>query len=66
MSAPLADRLRPTELSEVCGQQHILGEGKLLRKIAEFIAKVTLDYENTEEEVRNGVAELCKKFPLYE
>ena len=35
MSAPLADRLRPTELSEVCGQQHILGEGKLLRKIAD-------------------------------
>ena len=35
MSAPLADRLRPTELSEVCGQKHILGEGKLLRKIAE-------------------------------
>lgn len=35
MSAPLADRLRPTELYEVCGQKHILGEGKLLRKIAE-------------------------------
>ena len=35
MSAPLASRLRPTELSEVCGQQHILGEGKLLRKIAD-------------------------------
>ena len=35
MTAPLADRLRPTELSEVCGQKHILGEGKLLRKIAE-------------------------------
>lgn len=35
MSAPLADRLRPTQLSEVCGQRHILGEGKLLRKIAD-------------------------------
>ena len=35
MSSPLADRLRPTDLSEVCGQKHILGEGKLLRKIAE-------------------------------
>ena len=35
LSAPLADRLRPTELSEICGQKHILGEGKLLRKIAE-------------------------------
>ena len=29
MTAPLADRLRPTELSEVCGQKHILGEGKV-------------------------------------
>lgn len=35
MSAPLAERLRPTELSEVCGQRHILEEGKLLRRIAE-------------------------------
>ncbi|MBQ6700317.1 MAG: AAA family ATPase, partial [Oscillospiraceae bacterium] len=34
-TVPLADRLRPTELSEVCGQQHILGEGRLLRKIAD-------------------------------
>lgn len=35
MSTPLAARLRPETLSEVCGQQHILGEGKLLRKIAD-------------------------------
>ncbi len=35
MSEPLAARLRPETLSEVCGQQHILGEGKLLRKIAD-------------------------------
>ncbi len=35
MSTPLAARLRPENLSEVCGQQHILGEGKLLRKIAD-------------------------------
>ena len=37
-----------------------------MEKIAEFIAKVTFDYENSAEEVRKGVAELCKKFPLYE
>ena len=37
-----------------------------MEKIAEFIAKVTFDYENTKEEVKNGVAELCKNFPLYE
>ena len=35
MATPLADRLRPTNLDEVYGQHHILGEGKLLRKIAE-------------------------------
>ncbi len=37
-----------------------------MEKIAEFIAKVTFDYENSAEEVKAGVAELCKKFPLYE
>ena len=31
--SPLALRLRPTTLEEVVGQQHILGEGKLLRRI---------------------------------
>ena len=33
MAAPLADRIRPASLSEVVGQQHILGEGKALRRI---------------------------------
>ncbi len=33
MPSPLADRVRPTKLFEVCGQKHILGEGKLLTKI---------------------------------
>lgn len=33
MSAPLADRIRPATLDEVVGQQHILGEGKALRRI---------------------------------
>jgi putative ATPase len=31
-SAPLATRMRPTCLEEIVGQQHILGEGKLLRR----------------------------------
>ncbi|MBX9183426.1 replication-associated recombination protein A [Clostridium sp. K04] len=30
---PLADLIRPTQLSEVCGQQHILGENKILDRI---------------------------------
>lgn len=32
---PLADELRPTELDEVVGQDHILGPGGLLRRIVE-------------------------------
>ena len=32
---PLADRLRPTTLDEVVGQQHILGKGRILRNIIE-------------------------------
>ena len=32
---PLADELRPTDLDEVVGQDHILGPGGLLRRIIE-------------------------------
>ena len=32
---PLASRLRPESLSEIVGQQHLLGEGKVLRRIIE-------------------------------
>ncbi len=32
---PLADRIRPQKLDEVCGQSHLIGEGKLLRNIIE-------------------------------
>ncbi|MCV6587659.1 MAG: replication-associated recombination protein A [Marinobacterium sp.] len=32
---PLAARMRPQSLSEYCGQQHLLGEGKPLRKALE-------------------------------
>ncbi len=32
---PLAARMRPTTLDEVVGQEHILGEGKLLRRVIE-------------------------------
>ena len=33
MYKPLADKIRPNELSEVCGQQHILGNNKILDRI---------------------------------
>ncbi len=32
--APLAERMRPRELGEVLGQDHLVGEGRLLRQIA--------------------------------
>ncbi len=35
MKAPLADRIRPKTPAEVCGQQHLMGEGKALRRIIE-------------------------------
>jgi putative ATPase len=34
-STPLAERMRPRNLDEVVGQQHLLGEGKLLRRLIE-------------------------------
>ena len=34
-SAPLAERMRPRQLSEYAGQNHLLGEGKLLRRAIE-------------------------------
>ena len=35
MYQPLADELRPMELDDVCGQEHILGEKGLLRRVIE-------------------------------
>ena len=35
MYQPLADELRPVELDDVCGQDHILAPGALLRRIIE-------------------------------
>ena len=35
MYQPLADELRPKHLDDVFGQEHILGEGKMLRRIIE-------------------------------
>ena len=35
VARPLADRLRPTTLDEFAGQGHLLGKGRLLRKLIE-------------------------------
>lgn len=34
-SAPLADRLRPRSLDEFVGQEHLLGNGKIMRRLIE-------------------------------
>ena len=34
-------------------------------KIAEFIKLAATDYENNIDYIRNGVTEVCDKFPLY-
>ena len=34
-SAPLAERMRPRTLDEVAGQAHLIGPGKVLRRIIE-------------------------------
>lgn len=35
MKSPLADRIRPCSIDEVCGQDHLLGENRVLRRIIE-------------------------------
>jgi len=35
VNTPLAERMRPRSLEEIVGQQHLLGEGKLLRQLIE-------------------------------
>ena len=33
MPSPLADRVRPSKIDDVCGQKHLLDQGKVLRRI---------------------------------
>ena len=35
MNEPLAQRLRPKTLADVCGQQHLLAEGQVFRRTIE-------------------------------
>ncbi len=35
MKSPLADRIRPKSLDDIVGQEHLIGQGKALRKIIE-------------------------------
>lgn len=42
-----------------------LGEDEM-DKIAQFIYLTATDFENSAESIREGVTEICKKYPLYE
>ena len=39
-SAPLADRMRPRSLAEFVGQDHLVGEGRILRRLLEGSANL--------------------------
>ncbi|MDR0397568.1 MAG: replication-associated recombination protein A [Candidatus Nomurabacteria bacterium] len=39
---PLAERMRPTKLSEVVGQSHLVGDGQILNRIVEHAEPVNL------------------------
>ena len=39
--APLADRMRPRTLAEFIGQEQIVGEGKLLRRVFAIVKGIT-------------------------
>ena len=57
-SQPLAARLRPRTLDEFAGQKHLLGEGKVLRRIIESdnvgIKEIKQVMEQAEKERRFG------------
>ena len=40
--APLAEKMRPRTLDEVVGQEHLVGQGKLLRQMIESDALYSL------------------------
>lgn len=35
MNMPLAERMRPKKLADYVGQQHLIGEGKIIRNMIE-------------------------------
>ena len=65
MASPLADRLRPEKIDEVAGQQHLLGQGKVLRRIIESGEIPNLIFYGPsgvgKTTVANIIANLCGK-----
>lgn len=69
MRSPLASRARPETIDEVCGQAHLLGEGKILRKIIESGEIPNLIFYGPsgvgKTTVANIIANLCGKKLCY-
>ncbi len=65
MPSPLADRVRPTSIDEVCGQHHLLDEGKVLRRIIDSSEIPNLIFYGPsgvgKTTVANIIAEKCGK-----
>lgn len=65
MPSPLADRVRPKSIDEVCGQHHLLDEGKVLRRIIESGQMPNLIFYGPsgvgKTTVANIIAEKCGK-----
>ena len=69
MASPLADKLRPTNISEVFGQKHILADGKVLRRIIDSKQIPNLIFYGPsgvgKTTVANIIAENCGKKLCY-
>ncbi len=65
MIGPLADRARPRSIDEVCGQQHLLARGKVLRRIIETKRIPNLIFYGPsgvgKTTVANIIADICGK-----
>ncbi len=65
MNSPLADRIRPKKIEDVAGQRHLLGEGKVLRRIIDSGTVPNLIFYGPsgvgKTTVANIIAENCGK-----
>ena len=47
--------------------KELLAENRdVMDKIAEFIYLCATDFENSAEKIKQGVEEICKRYPIYE
>lgn len=61
MKSPLADRIRPTDLSQVVGQKHIIGEDKLLTNLVQGSEIPNMIFFGPSGTGKTTVANICAK-----